>query len=248
MYRRNRRNTDIIFAAVYHNRHSTILWLSFFGNIHAAHDLDSRGDCRKKAVVVNHFFIKRAIDTVTDTYLGFKCFNMNITSSLTNCLLDQRTNQLYDRCITDICFFYGIFYISTKLLSFPGKSPGSIHRLRSPMATVNRCQDITWCCDIWFNLKIGNNRNVIDCCHIHRICHRQMQDIGIVWIQFKRNTLVFFQQVDTDQVAYFLRNRDSGKLYYLQSELCLECTGDHFFRNKSILNQNFTDFFTGSFL
>ena len=75
-----------------------------------------------------------------------------------------------------------------------------------------------------------------------------MQNIRIVRVKFKRNTLVFFKKVDTDQATDFLRNRHAGKLDHLKSELCLKRPGNHFFGDEAILYKNFTDLFAGSFL
>lgn len=42
----------------FHNGHTSVLRLSFFRNVHPAHNLDTGGDCRKETVVVDHFFIE----------------------------------------------------------------------------------------------------------------------------------------------------------------------------------------------
>ena len=75
-----------------------------------------------------------------------------------------------------------------------------------------------------------------------------MEDIGIVGIQFKRNTGVFLHQIHADQVPDLLGDGHTCKLDYLQSQLHLKSTGNHFLSDKSIFYQNLTDLFAASLL
>ena len=153
---RNRRNTDIVFPAVNHNGHTSVLRLSFFRNVHPAHNLDTGGDCRKETVVVDHFFIESTVNTVTHTNFCLQRFDMNIAGSLSYRLLDQGTYQLYDRGITDIGLCC-LFHISTKLLSFTCKSSRSIHVFRRTIAAVDCRQYVTRCRNVWFHLQVRDD-------------------------------------------------------------------------------------------
>ena len=215
MNSRNRGNTDIVFPTVNHNGHTTILRLSFFGNIHAAHDFDTGGNCRKETVVVDHFFIESTIDTVAHTNLCLQCFYMNITGSLAYRLLNQRTYKLYDRRIADICFCCCFFSISTKLFTFTCESSRCIHGLGCTIAAIDCCKYITRCRNIWFNLQVCDDGNIVNCRHVHRIGHRKMQDIRIIRVKLKWNALVFLKEIHTDQATDFLRNRHAGKFDHL---------------------------------
>ena len=247
MYCRYRGDSDIVFLTIHHDRHASILWFSLFGNIHSSHDLDPGGNCRKKAVVVNHFFIKSTIDPVTDTHFTFQCFDMDITGSLADRLFQQRPYQLNDRCVTDICSCL-FSSINPKLLPFFCKTSGCIQRFRRTIPAVDGCTDVSGSCDIRLHLEIGHNGNIINRHHIHRIRHSQMQDICIIRIQFKGNTGILFQKIDTDQASHFLRDRYPRQLDNLKAKLHLQCPYDHLFRDKTIIDQNLSDLFAAALL
>ena len=232
---------------IHHDRHTSILRFSLFGNIHSSHELDPGGNRRKKAVVINHFFIKSTIDPVTDTYLTFQCFDMDITGSLADRLFQQGPYQLNDRCVTDICAWL-FSCIPPKLLPFLCKTSGCIQGFRSTIPAVDGCTDISGRCDIRLHLEIGHNGNIIDRHHIHRICHSQMQDICIIRIQFKGNTGILFQKIDTDHAPHFLRDRYPSQLDNLESKLHLQCPYDHLLCDKTIIDQNLSDLFTAALL
>ena len=247
MYRRYGRNSDIILTSVYHYGHTTVLWLSFLGNIHTAHDLDTGGNGRKKAVVIDHLLIEGTVNTVTYTYFALKSLYMNITGSLSHCLLDQGTYQLHDRCVADICHC-SFLIVATKKFTLSGKPAGCIHIFGGTITVVNGSQYFTGGGNIRFYLEIGDDGNIIDGCHIHRICHGKMKDIGIVWIQFKGDTLIFLKNINIDQLADIFRNGDPGQMNQLHPQLCLERPGNHVFGDHSVVYQNFTDLLSGALL
>ena len=191
--RRKDGGTDIILDPVNHYGDAAILRFSFFRNIHAADNFQSRNNCRKQLDIICKFFVECAINTETYPYFALQCLNMDIRSPLSGCLFNEFFYQLDNRGIADFLFrivFLPVLFVCLTLLCIFLCSGKCFTVSEIP---VQRQHNLIWKCKHRFYLQIRDHHKIIHCRHIHRICHCQTYHIDVSVIKINRNHPVFTQ-------------------------------------------------------
>ena len=156
--------------------------------------------------------MQHSIDTESDAHLIFHRFNMDITGSIMDCLLDDLREKLNDRCLLHAAFFaasrfdrgsrFGLFFTLSCVLFRHSE------RFRIAVIPVDRRSNITCRGHIPFHLAARDDRNIVHRTDIHRVAHRYFKEIRILLIKLKRDQHILSKNRLFDQSGDLFRNSD----------------------------------------
>ena len=220
---------------VYNLRDTTILWLSLFGNIHTAYDLDTCDDGRQYRYVVLCLFLEHTIDTETNTDVLLHRFDMNIGCSLANRQIDHFLYELYDWRAADLFLLLHVtLYIQLFLLGVLIKG---ILCLCLSMILIDGEHDTSGRSDDRIYLIVGDDGDIFLCIGIEWILHRYTQDIFVLLIKSKRYHRVLFQDMYRHHLRCRLINTDILEVYDLNIQLTAQRHRNIILRNNSLIDQ-----------